>query len=62
MPEGLLKEFIDKECIVSLIGNEHIEMVGKVVGVEGYWIKINEEDSLRIINGALIRDIKIKRE
>ena len=58
MPEGLLKDFIDKECTITLIGGEEKEFVGKVVSVEGYWLKILENDNLRVINGALIRDIK----
>ena len=59
MPEGLLKDFIDKKCTITLVGEGHPEMTGKVLGVEGYWIKIKEKDTIRVINGALIRDIKI---
>lgn len=58
MPENLLKEFIDKECSITLIGDIQTEFVGKVIAVEGYWIKILEMNDVRVINGALIRDIK----
>ena len=35
------------------------EFTGVVKEIEAYWIKIQEEDSIRIINGVAIRDIKI---
>jgi hypothetical protein len=58
MPEELFKDFINKECTITLIGDKQEEFVGKVIGVEGYWIKIEEKGFVRIINGVLIRDIK----
>ena len=58
MPTELIKEFIGKECIITLI-NETFEVTGKVIDIEGYWIKIQEKDTRRIINGAMIRDIKM---
>lgn len=57
MPKELLKEFIGKNCIITLINNK-IKITGIIEDVEGYWIKIQEKDSKRIINGAIIRDIK----
>ncbi len=30
MPEGLLKDFIDKNCTITLIGDEHIQITGIV--------------------------------
>jgi hypothetical protein len=53
-----MKEFIDKECKITLV-NEQFEITGKVIGTEAYWIKIQEKDSMRIVNGAMVRDIKI---
>ena len=32
---------------------------GTILATESYWIKIKEEDSNRIINGLMIRDIKM---
>ena len=61
MPEELLKDFIGKNCTVTLIGDKQIEFVGKLVGVEGYWLKMIENDSSRVVNGALIRDIKVNK-
>lgn len=62
MPEKVLKDFINKECTITLVGEEHPEIIGKVLGVEGYWIKIKEKNFKRIINGALVRDIKINKK
>lgn len=58
MPTELIKDFIDKECKITFI-NEQFEVIGKVIGTEAYWIKIQEKDSMRIVNGAMVRDIKI---
>lgn len=58
MPTELIKEFIGKECIITSL-NEQFEVKGKILATEAYWIKIQEEDSIRIVNGAMIRDIKI---
>ena len=58
MTTELIKDFIDKECKITLV-NEQFEVIGKVIGIESYWIKIQEKDSMRIVNGAMVRDIKI---
>ena len=62
MPIELLNEFIDKKCTITLMGDEHIELTGIVVGIEGYWIKIKEDEYIRVINGAMIQDIKSKQK
>ena len=61
MPVELLNEFIDKNCTITLMGDEHIQMTGIVVAIEGYWIKIKEDECTRVINGAMIQDIKINK-
>ena len=58
MPTELVKECIGKKCIISLMTGT-TEFIGVVKEIEAYWIKIQEEDSIRIINGVAIRDIKI---
>ena len=58
MPVELLNEFIDKKCTITLMGDEHIQLTGVVISTEGYWIKIKEDDCIRVINGAMIQDIK----
>lgn len=58
MPTELIKDFIGKECKITFV-NEQFEVTGKIIGTETYWIKIQEKDSMRIVNGAMIRDIKM---
>ncbi len=57
-PEELLKEFIGKMCTVSLF-NDSFGIQGKITAVEGNWIKIEEKKGARLINGDMIRDIKL---
>ncbi len=59
MPVELLKEFINKECIISLTNEKKDQIRGILLETESYWIKIKEEDSNRIVNGLMIRDIKM---
>ena len=61
MPAELLNEFIDKNCTITLMGDEHIQFTGIVVAIEGYWIKIKEDECARVINGAMIQDIKTNK-
>ena len=61
MPVELLNEFIDKNCTITLMGDEHIQLTGIVVAIEGYWIKIKEDECIRVINGAMIQDIKTNK-
>ena len=58
MPVELLNDFIDKNCTITLMGNENIQFTGVVISIEGYWIKIKEDERIRVINGAMIQDIK----
>ena len=61
MPAELLNEFIGKNCIVSLMGDEHIQFTGEVIAIEGYWLKIKDDERIRVINGAMIQDIKTNK-
>ena len=61
MPKELLKEFIDKNCTITLMGDKHIQFTGVVIAIEGYWIKIKEDECTRVINGAMIQDIKTNK-
>ena len=61
MPEELLNEFINKKCTITLMGDEHIQFTGVVISIEGYWIKIKEGECIRVINGAMIQDIKTNK-
>jgi len=61
MPTEFMKEFIGKVCGITLF-NESFGVTGKILAVEGNWIKVEEKSGLRIINGDMIRDIKIMPE
>jgi RNase P/RNase MRP subunit p29 len=62
MPTELIKEFLGKVCGITLFNtlfNESFGITGKIVSVEGNWLKIEEKDTSRLVNGDMIRDIKI---
>ncbi len=61
MPKELLNEFVDKNCTITLMGDKNKEFRGVVIGIEGYWIKIKDDESIRVINGAMIQDIKTNK-
>ena len=58
MPTELITEFLGKVCNISLF-NDSFGVTGKIVAVEDNWIKINEKSTVRLINGDMVRDIKI---
>lgn len=61
MPKELIKEFMDKKCLIVLF-NESFGIQGKIIAIEDNWIKIEEKDTIRIVNGDMIRDISILPE
>ena len=61
MPQEMIKEFMNKVCTISLF-NESIAVQGKIAGVEDNWIKVEEKNGSRMINGDMIRDIKLMPE
>lgn len=61
MPVELLNEFIEKNCTITLMGDGHLQFTGVVISIEGYWIKIKEDECIRVINGAMIQDIKTNK-
>lgn len=61
MPTELLKEFIGKMCVISLF-NDSFGVSGRLTAVEGSWIRVEEKKGVRIINGDMIRDIKLLPE
>lgn len=61
MPQGLMKEFIGKVCTIILF-NESFGVQGKIVAIEDNWIKVEEKNRVRIINGDMIRDISLMPE
>ncbi len=61
MPEGLMNEFIGKVCTIILF-NESFGVQGKILEVEGNWVKVEEKNKIRLINGDMIRDISMSSE
>ena len=58
MPTEMIKEFIGKECTVTVF-NEVSGVRGTIVAGEENWIKVEEKKKVRIINGDMIRYIAI---
>ena len=58
MPTELIKEFIGKVCQIMLLG-DGFGITGKIIEREGNWIKIKEKETIRVLNGDMIRDIKM---
>ncbi len=61
MPKELIQEFIGKVCAITLF-NESSGIKGKIMSVEDNWIKVIENGTSRLVNGDMIRDIKIMPE
>lgn len=61
MPTEMLKEFLDKDCTITLF-NDIGGVQGKIVAIEENWIKVEEKKRTRIINGDMIRDIAIAKK
>lgn len=58
MPQELMKEFIGKVCMITLF-NETFGVQGRIVALENNWVKVEEKNKVRLINGDMIRDITI---
>lgn len=61
MPKEMITEFMNKVCTISLF-NESFAIQGKIVMIEGNWVKVEEKNGNRMINGDMIRDIKLMPE
>lgn len=60
MPVEFIKEFIGKECTVTLF-NEIGGVRGIIIDVSENWIKLEEKKRIRLINGDMIRDIYVNK-
>lgn len=60
MPTEMLKEFIGKDCTITLF-NDIGGAQGKILSIEENWIKFEEKKRIRIINGDMIRDISVTK-
>ncbi len=61
MPKELIKDFIGKVCIIVLL-DEAFGTQGKIIAVEDNWLKVEEKNKVRLINGDMIKDISIAPE
>ena len=59
MPTELIKEFMGKVCAIVLF-NDSFGVTGKIVAVEENWIKVEEKNKVRLINGNMIREMCIR--
>jgi len=60
IPAEMLREFVGKECTISLF-NEIGAIQGRLVAMEENWIKVEEKKKIRVINGDMVRDITIAK-
>ena len=56
MPKEFIKEFIGKTCSIVLFG-EAFGITAKVISVEENWLKIEQKNNVRLINGDMIIEI-----
>lgn len=61
MPTELLKEFLGKMCTVMMF-NSSSAAQGRIAAIEGNWIKLEEKNTVRLINGDMIQDISLLPE
>lgn len=61
MPTELLKEFVGKVCSVMMFGSA-FGMTGRIVAVEGNWIKFEQKKEVQLINGDMIQNISLLSE
>ena len=61
MEHEMLKEFIGKECVISLINFPNAAK-GTVLSVDGNWVKIDEKKRTRLFNTTFIRDVYMNKD
>lgn len=61
MPVEFLKECIGKVCAVMQFGDVSGE-TGKITALEGNWIRLEQKNTVRFINGDMIKEIQILPE
>ena len=60
MPTELINEFIGKKVILQAENLGSIS--GVIVAVEGSWLKVDEKNCIRLVNGDMISHIKLAKE
>ncbi len=57
LPIEFMKDFTGKVCSISLFNSGDIR--GRIEGVENNWLKVCEKGKSRLINGDMVRDIRV---
>ena len=61
MPLEMLNECIGKEVTICVEG-ELSGFKATVVSIEGNWLKVEEKNNIRLINGDMITQISISKK
>ncbi|MDR0978650.1 MAG: hypothetical protein LBL91_01715 [Lachnospiraceae bacterium] len=61
MPTEIIKEFVGKNCSITIWNNAFGEE-GKIVTVEGNWVKVEYKNKVKLINGDMIQQIELLPE
>lgn len=62
MPTELMKEFLGNVCAITLFNEAFRASPGRIAAVEDNWVKVEEKNRVRLVNGDMIRDIAILPE
>ena len=60
LPKEMIKEFIGKVCYVSVFDEGTV--ICRVLETEDNWIKIKDESGVSMVNGDMVRKIRIAPE
>ncbi len=58
MPAELMKDFIGKQCLITML-NENSPRTVTILGAVDGWIKVEELNSISILNCSTIKDIQL---
>lgn len=61
MPTEFLQDFLGKMCTVTLF-NSSSAVNGRIAAVEGNWLKVEEKNTVRLINSDMVQDIALMPE
>lgn len=57
MPVEMMKEFINKTVTIYAEGDLG-GFQGKILAIEGNWLKVEEKKHIRLVNGDMVTQIK----
>ena len=62
MPTEMLKEFLGKECVISIAGGWDGAISGRILEQEDGWIKVETKKAVRMINLDCVKDISMRKD